>query len=74
MSYNDYNDYDGYETYAVPIKFEGEITIPCSDPKIAEVEVRKAVSRMCEPYEVWGDHRDPSWNVWWDGGLYERRI
>ena len=65
---------DGYEVYAVPIKFEGEITIPCSDPKYAEMEVRKAINHMIEPYKVWDDHRDPSYSVWWDSTLYERIV
>lgn len=65
---------NNYEIYAVPIRFEGEITVPCSDPKFAEMEIRKAVSKMCEPYEIWDDHRDPSWSVWHNGDVYERRI
>ena len=64
---------DDYKIYAVTIKFEGEITIPCSNPDFAEIEVRKALRDMCKPYEIWDDFKDPSFSTWWDGCAYETK-
>lgn len=62
------NTYYEEQPYAWRIHFEGEITIPVESEEAALMEVKKAVQKMCNPYEVWeDDNKNPDYGCWSDG-------
>lgn len=51
--------------YAWRINFEGTITIPVESEELALIEVRKALQKMIEPYDVYEEPgKVPEWGCW----------
>ena len=56
--------------YAYVIRFEGKVTVPVDNEEQALYEVKKAISKAVEPFEVWDGEKEycnPDYGVWHTG-------
>lgn len=56
--------------YAYTIRFEGKVVVPANIEEQALFEVRKAIEKAMERFEVWDggkDYCNPTYDVWHDG-------
>ena len=56
--------------YAYVIRFEGKVTVPVDNEEQALFEVKKAINKAVEPFEVWDGEKEycnPDYSVWHDG-------
>lgn len=58
--------------YAYTIRFEGKVTVPVNSEEQALFEVRKAIAKALEPFEVWDgakEYCNPDYSVWHNGSV-----
>ena len=56
--------------YAYVIRFEGKVTVPVDNEEQALFEVKKALNKAVELFEVWNGNKEycnPEYDVWHDG-------
>ena len=63
--------------YAYVIRFEGKVTVPVDNEEQALFEVKKAINKAVEPFEVWDGEKEycnPDYSVWHDGFILSKLV
>ena len=56
------------------VRFEGEVTVPTDNEDTAIYEVKKALNKMCDQFDIYGeDNKAPDYSLWIHG-QYSKHI